>query len=547
MDLIDLFAREFQTRQIKSTGAWFVLFLLVLNTSAWIAILSVLNELLRAKQASFSGLQFLSFVAAFLLFLITNFLSKRKVVDLFEDLIFNIRYRLIQRMRKMELRSFEEVGSATFFNVMTMDLDYIADIAGVIWFLLSQAILISGILLYMAFLSPPVFAMILGILILGFLAFLVVQYIVIQEVEVTRNKEDSLFGLIDGLLFGFKEIKINRPKNEDFFQRGIKENILAVRDLRKKVGYVRGDAVILVQITFSVMLLFLVFVLPALNIVPPDVLFSLVAAAMLMPFIHLLNDVNYISLANISIDRISRFEERLRASSEDMPFPPQQQAGPQHITELAYKDFRFDYTDEAGEVTFSVGPMDLRFVCGEITFIVGGNGSGKSTLLKLLTGLYPALTGTVALDGEAVTPGEQREWFSCIFTDFHLFDRFYGLEDINEERVTELIRRMGLNHKVGYQKGGFSTLDLSTGQKKRLALIAALLTDKPFYIFDEWAADQSPEFREYFYNILLPELKARNKLIICVTHDDNYYHLADRIYKLELGKLVSLARTENDG
>nr|VFJ54738.1 MAG: putative ATP-binding cassette transporter [Candidatus Kentron sp. FM]VFJ57611.1 MAG: putative ATP-binding cassette transporter [Candidatus Kentron sp. FM]VFK06907.1 MAG: putative ATP-binding cassette transporter [Candidatus Kentron sp. FM] len=545
MDIVDLLARELQSRRIKSTDAFGVLALLTLNTIAWILILDVLNEVIHAEQANFSGLQFLGFAAGYLAFLITSLVSKKKVIDLFEDLLFNIRYRLIQHMRRMELKPFEEIGSGTFFNVMTLDLRYISDIAEVLSYLLSQAIMVLGILLYMASLSIPVFTIILMILIVGSLAFLFIQHVLTREVEITRIKEDSLFNVIEGLLFGFKELKLNRAKNEDFFQRAIKPNILDVCELRKGVGYIHGEATILAQVIWSMMLLFVVFILPDLNMVSADTFFSLVTAVLLMPFVYLLNDLNSIAFANISIDRIFRFEERLASSLVPVAPTPESVIRSQRITKLAYKDLRFNYTDEQGKTTFSIGPMDLSFASGEIIFIIGNNGSGKSTLLKLITGLYPPLSGTVTLDGEEIESGGQRGQFSSVFSDFHLFDRFYGLKNVDEQMVTALIRLMGMEHKVSYREKGFSTINLSTGQKKRLALIVAILEDKPFYVFDEWSADQSPEFREYFYKILLPDLKAKNKLVICITHDDNYYHLADRIYRLDQGKSMPFTETRD--
>nr|VFJ45353.1 MAG: putative ATP-binding cassette transporter [Candidatus Kentron sp. FW] len=537
MDLVDLLAKEFQTKRIKSTDGLIILLLLAVSAAAWITILHTLSDLVRAGQADFPGLQFLGFIASYLVFLIANLLSKRRVVHLFEEFIFNIRYRLLRNLRRMELEPFEKIGGTAFFNVATLDLRYISDIAEVVWYLLSDSLILFGVLVYMASLSLPVFAIILGILILGFIGFLIIQSILIKKVHITRDREDSLFDLIEGLLFDFKSLKIDRTKNDDFFRRGIERNVLAVRDLRRTVGYIRGEANILIQVVWLLMFLFIIFVLPHLDMVDAGTLFSLGTAILLMPFVALMNDLNDISFAHISVDRIFRFDERLSGFRSD-PHRTPRPARSRQVVRLAYENLRFNYTDEAGETTFSVGPIDLTFTAGEITFIIGGNGSGKSTLLKLLIGLYRPLTGTVAINGEEVGSGVQRELFSCVFTDFHLFDRFYGLKEVDGAMVAELIGRMGLEHKVSYREGGFSTLDLSTGQRKRLALIAALLEDKPCYIFDEWAADQSPEFREYFYKTILPDLKARNKLIICVTHDDGYHHLADRIHKLELGRLA---------
>jgi putative ATP-binding cassette transporter len=183
----------------------------------------------------------------------------------------------------------------------------------------------------------------------------------------------------------------------------------------------------------------------------------------------------------------------------------------------------------------------LEIKKGEMVFIVGGNGSGKSTFLKMLTGLYYPSAGSVDLNHEPIDRSEYasyRELFSIIFTDFHLFDKLYGLSNIEDKQVKALLRLMQLEKKTQYRENEFTHLDLSTGQKKRLAFIAALLENKPIYILDELAADQDPQFRKYFYEVMLPDLKQQGKTIIAVTHDDHYFHVADRVLKMEYGQLV---------
>ncbi len=64
------------------------------------------------------------------------------------------------------------------------------------------------------------------------------------------------------------------------------------------------------------------------------------------------------------------------------------------------------------------------------------------------------------------------------------------------------------------------------------------MEERPVYLFDEWAADQDPEFKAVFYLELLPMLKAEGKTVIAITHDDRYFYLADRIIKLESGLVV---------
>ncbi|OQY54810.1 MAG: hypothetical protein DRR08_16730 [Candidatus Parabeggiatoa sp. nov. 2] len=206
----------------------------------------------------------------------------------------------------------------------------------------------------------------------------------------------------------------------------------------------------------------------------------------------------------------------------------------------------FHYREPSGKTLFSIGAINMTIKQGEILFIVGGNGSGKSTLLKLLIGLYYPATGSLYVDDDQIDQTNYqsyRELFSIIFTDFQLFDRLYGLRDIDEQRLKSLLRLMELDKKTEFIDGKFTNVDLSTGQKKRLAFIAAVLENKPVYIFDEVAADQDPQFRQYFYEVILQDLKKQGKTIIAVTHDDKYFHTADRVLKMEEGRLVNYKAT----
>ena len=210
--------------------------------------------------------------------------------------------------------------------------------------------------------------------------------------------------------------------------------------------------------------------------------------------------------------------------------------------EIWFRDIGFAYQDLAGTVSFNAGPLSLQLRRGELLFLLGGNGSGKSTALKLMCGLYPANTGSILVDGvplENESRQEYRELFSCIFPDFHLFDRLHGFDQVDRAKVTALIARMGLEGKITFADDCFSTLDLSTGQRKRLAMIITLLEDREICYFDEWAADQDAHFREIFYTEMLPELKRQGKTVVVVTHDDRFWHLADRIVALDLGRVNS--------
>ena len=212
---------------------------------------------------------------------------------------------------------------------------------------------------------------------------------------------------------------------------------------------------------------------------------------------------------------------------------------------LELRGVTHSYRHEKDDRVFTLGPIDCTLVPGELVFIVGGNGSGKTTLGKVLTGLYPPETGRIFLNGAEVTEGardDYRQTFSAVFSDFFLFDRFLGLPAAAEAgRINDYLERLQLSHKVRIEGERLSTTALSQGQRKRLALLTAYLEDRPVYLFDEWAADQDPSFKDVFYRVLLPELKARSKAVVVITHDDRYFDAADRIIRLESGKLRAAA------
>ena len=160
--------------------------------------------------------------------------------------------------------------------------------------------------------------------------------------------------------------------------------------------------------------------------------------------------------------------------------------------------------------------------------MVGGNGSGKSTLTRVLTQLYRAEAGAILWDGALVDANNApryRNLFSAVYADFHLFDRLYGMEGVDPEHVRRLLADVGLADKTAYVDGRFTNVELSTGQRKRLALVVALIEDRPIYVLDELSADQDPVFRQRYYKEFLPALKARGKTLIVVSHDERYFDI----------------------
>ncbi|MUG98445.1 cyclic peptide export ABC transporter [Scytonema sp. UIC 10036] len=286
----------------------------------------------------------------------------------------------------------------------------------------------------------------------------------------------------------------------------------------------------------------LLFIVPLVFAIPTSVRsgYALTIVFMLTPVRALLNILPDLLRANIALENINSLGLSLVAQTTESEIAISSAYQPQWNS-LQLIGVSHGYQGEREDSQFTLGPLDLTLCPGELVFVVGGNGSGKSTLVKLLTGLYAPETGSIDFDGQPITDAN-REWyrqqFSVIFSDFYLFDRLLGLDNSSRDwQIQEYLEKLQLDRKVTVNNGPFSTTALSQGQRKRLALLTAYLENRAIYVFDEWASDQDPVFKKIFYTQLLPELKNQGKAVVAVTHDDRYFDLADRIVKLDYGKV----------
>ena len=252
--------------------------------------------------------------------------------------------------------------------------------------------------------------------------------------------------------------------------------------------------------------------------------------------------VDFIEPSNssmVSLNKLRRLEALLDEAAEaDATRNVPLSAAPHIALRAAF----MRHADPERDSAFEVGPLDLDLPPSSITFLVGGNGSGKTTLLKMLSGLYPLQGGRIVVDGRDLDVeglADYRQRFAAVFSDFHLFRRLYGLEGVNPVAMESLVTRFGLAQKTTYCDGRFSKQDLSSGQRKRLALITALVEDRPILVCDEFAADQDPDFRDFFYHSILPELSARGKTVVVATHDDAYFDCCNQLVKMDKGRIVS--------
>jgi putative ATP-binding cassette transporter len=358
-----------------------------------------------------------------------------------------------------------------------------------------------------------------------------------------REQWDKLFNHFQAVTSGVKELKLHHDRREAFLSKALYPTAAALRR-HAVVGHLMFvGANSWGQALFFILIGLILFATNSLSGINPQTLigYTLVILYMMTPLQMILTLIPTFATASVAMRKVEKMGLTLHESvAESVETARQLEAGASWKSlELAGVTHTYHREGEPGG--FILGPINLKLEAGELLFITGGNGSGKTTLAKLLLGLYVPEEGEVYLDGKLVTDEtreQYRQLFSVVFSDFYLFESLFGLDSIHlDANARNYLVQLQLEHKVKVEEGALSTIDLSQGQRKRLALLTAYLEDRPIYLFDEWAADQDPLFKEIFYFQLLPELKAKGKAIIVISHDDRYYHVADRVIKLDYGKL----------
>jgi putative ATP-binding cassette transporter len=377
---------------------------------------------------------------------------------------------------------------------------------------------------------------------IGTIAYFLISKKFQSSIISAHHHQNKMTELVSEFLNGSKEMRQNTKLSDSVMKSYSDLSSQSELMMIKSGNHVAMIMLLFCALQYS-MLGLVVFVLPIY--IPQDnlIIFQLIPTILFCigPVAKIVGQFPMFIRAETGLTAISLMNLGL-SESKDATYSKIQEPSPSwnKFQRIEYSKITYHYPDADSDQTFTSGPWSLEVTPGEIIFLVGGNGSGKSTALHLITGLYHLNAGEILVDGKKLDENSRsnfRELFSAIFSNFHLFDRLYGHEDIEEHRVNQLIDEMQLSGKVKYENGRFTDLNLSTGQRKRLALIVALLEDKPIYIFDEWSAEQDVHFRAVYYEQILPKLRNQGKTVIAVTHDERYWGVADRIVKFELGKI----------
>lgn len=508
------------------------------------ALLLMKTNALAASPKSVDGPTLFVFAGLVVLYIYCSRYSTNHVSELVERVVHKIKVRVGERIVRAELDALERVKAAEICDRITENTTLIVDRAMYITAMLQSAFVLFFTLAYIASVSVAACALVVLICGAGFVIFVDVRR---DFVSLSQQSGMVRIAYLDGLgdlLNGFKELQFSKKRSAEI-RREVVETSDSLRQLTVRASKRLTDGQLLAEGVLFALLAAITYTIHQFTTLDTRTLSMLVAGMMFTwsPFMNVAGGLMPYIRSNLALQEIEFLEGKLEDVARQTVAPRERVdpwKGSLSTIELKQLQYKHLSDDASG---FHLGPIDLSLSPGEIVFIVGGNGSGKSTLLKVLTGLYPPMAGELRVGDVAVDPNNvaaYRDMISTIFTDFHIFPKLYGLEGVSTSDVTQLLRQMQLEGKTSFEKGRFSKITLSTGQKKRLAMIVTLLEKRPFCVFDEWAADQDPEFRQYFYDELLPMLRREGKLVLVVSHDDRYFHCADRVVTMDEGRIRSI-------
>lgn len=520
-----------------------------------------------------------NFALTGLVVLVSGVVAQVLLIRLAQDAIYQLRAELSSGVVSAPLEHLERLGTHRLIATLTEDVRALSEAATAIPSICVDVATIVGCFVFLAIVSGPIFAIAVAGTVVSICcveAFLKRVRTIYQE---ARENEDVLLRSFQAVTLGIKELKLHRGRRRDFMDRHLLGTALSLRGQNVAAGAKFSIAQGFGQLFQIATMALILFVIAAALHLPRDVMvaYVLITTFLSMPMQNFVHRIPDLLRGDVALKKIRTLNLSMetRHNEEQLPYTDRPAAGKARLdlTNVSYsypmetpppfpvgsgghpEGPQPDHcSKDRGPAPmgpppddgsgFALGPISLTFHPGQITFIVGGNGSGKSTLAKLITGLYAPRTGSLTLNDETIDHNNI-EWYrqnaSAIFTDFHLFEDYLGFDRTGiDDDVRHYLQELQIAHKVTVQDGQLSTITLSQGQRKRLALLTALLEDRQIYLFDEWAADQEPRFREVFYNEILVNLKNRGKTVIVITHDDRYFDCADQLVKLEYGRVAQV-------
>ena len=461
-----------------------------------------------------------------------------------QRIIASLRTSLAKKILSAPIDQLEQYRTYRLIPILTHDVDTISDFAFFISSFVVSLTISIGCLVYLAFLSWPMFLVTGLAIVLGSLAQAYARTRGVRGFNAARDSEDELQKHYRAIAEGAKELRMNRLRRRQIYADRLQATVdmistVQIRSINLFVtARALGTALFFVVIGLALALRQLLWPDSPVSVVSG---FVLVLLYMRAPVDQMISVLPALGRAQVAMRRIAELTQQFSTAEPDLLTRSTDEKVPESKFEaIELRGATYSFGPVSGKESFTLGPIDFGVRRGEIVFIIGENGSGKTTLIKLLLGLYAPQNGAVFWNGKALGMDDRddyRQLFTTVFADYYLFDDLLKAETVPAE-AERYLERLEVAHKVSIKDGGFTTTDLSSGQRKRLALMAAWLEGRPILVFDEWAADQDPAFRQIFYTELLPDLRRLGKTIVVISHDDRYFGSADRLVRLRHGCIV---------
>lgn len=457
------------------------------------------------------------------------------------QMVSDLELRITDKLSQTSYAGFHSLDQGHIYEMISGSKDIVNEASIMLPIFISSCAMLLCSLIFSAFISPAGLGAVLAVMGLAALIFFYSDKRFMAALYEYRVAVEAFQSSLKDVIAGFTELKMNERRRTALFERAIAPLRQAALEGRCKTDGFRVQNTVM----YGVMVYFpvgaLLLILPVTGLATLEQCIKIVAITMFstIPLIGLLSFMPLAARASLIVGGLEKFESLLDGM-RDLELG--ESASPPDFVHISIPDGRFSYTPHAnGSSPFMLTVRNFELRRNELVMLRGGNGSGKSTFMRLLAGLARLNSGDILVDGQPVAElglARYRGLFSVLFPDFHLFKGLYGIE-ADAERCRNELARMALTGKVSVDEAGrFSTLALSSGQRKRLALACTLLEDRPVLLLDEVAADLDHHFREFFYRTLLPQLKAEGRTILAISHDDRYFDVADRVLTLQYGEFI---------
>ena len=534
--------RQLATKQLKTL--FFVVLLTIASAFLTLGVIAFIQYKLLDVNNLTSNVMW-QFLLLLVVLLVVATWAQIALHKLGHQFVYLKRCQLIKQLINSDIEQVDNIGSARLLASLSTDIRNVTVAFVHLPQLIYGIVLSTAAMIYLACLSLPLFAISLLMLsITGLIGFSLVSKITFHIKQV-REYDDSLYKDYQAIINGRKELALNPSKAKRYFGEEFDPNAQHYRNQITQADTFNGFAANIANILILALVGLNYYAALGFNWASFEVAssFALVILFIRAPLMTAIASLPTLVTANISIKKLESLSLNKNAEFIQQP----QTLHP--FKSLNLQQVTYQYQTDSTDKPFQVGPINFSVKQGETIFIIGGNGSGKSTFARLLTGLYRPHSGEIILNDNVI---QAEQWpiyrlqFSAVFSDYYLFRQIadgHG-NNIDEVTINEWLAYLEMSQKVSHQKGHLSDTRYSQGQRKRLALLMAVMEQRGCLLLDEWAADQDPRFRKIFYQELLPRLKERGVTVIAITHDDKYFAAADRVFKMDMGVLTELSISE---